>query len=185
MWNMRPWRKSPLMGTAYRVEFGMRAALLALLGLAALTAIGVGSITCANITREAAAAAVGARPADAVLDAAPTPSPYPTHDLPEVPAHWLFAGRIHTGFVEAALTSHKGDHVTALVRPNGDQLPATATRSDAVSDGISAGFAVFAGATGAVLLLDWWTGRMLQRRRQQAWDQEWARLASVRRWNHL
>lgn len=173
------------MGMAYRVEFLLRATVLALLGFAAAAAVQFGLMTCAAADRHAAAEIAGATPVSAVVDSAPTPAPYPMNNTAEVPAHWSFAGRIHTGLVEAAPTAHQGDHVTVLVRPNGDRLPGNLTRGDAVSDGITAGFAVFTGALGGALLLDWMIARTLERRRHRAWEAEWAELAGVRRWNHL
>jgi hypothetical protein len=185
IWNMRPWRRSPLMRASYRIEFATNILLAAMLVFAAPLAIGFGAMTCADIDRQATRLAASAYRADAIVDAAPSPSRTPTDDVVQAPVHWFFAGTRHADIIEVPDFARIGDHAPVLVRADGDQLPTLATRSDAMSDGIGAAVGAFAAVAMLAAALRWGLGRILDRTRHRAWAGEWATLAGVRRWHHM
>lgn len=185
MWNMRPWRKSPLMRAGYRVESLTGALLVALLLAAAPLAIALGAATAGHVLRQASALTAGSHRVDAVLETSANPDRVATDDDTVAPVHWTYAGHRHTGTAEVSDAARAGDHTTILVRADGTPVPAVATPAEARSDGIGVTVGVFGAALLVAAAVQRGIRHVLNRKRAQAWAAEWAGLAAVRRWNHL
>lgn len=184
VWNMRPWRSSPLMRTSYRVESILHAALIVLIALALPLAGALGTSTYTARVDQSDRIAASEHTVAAVLDADPKPKDSLLGVAP-VTVHWTLDGRTYTGVAMVAVETKAGDKVSVWVGANGNQVAKPPSRSEALPDAV----AIAVGAYGlfAAFMLTLWhlASRLLDWRRRTDWAHEWAALADARKWNHL
>jgi hypothetical protein len=173
---LRVWR-SPLARRADRAEAALTWSMLVIWLLALPILATIGSVQWSALQARAASEQGSVVAADAVLtqDARFDPVTYrstPTGVTAE--ATWTGRdGRPATGPVDAVPGSRAGDHVVIWLNPAGAVVAAPMTTLDAAAQ---AGLMAAGGWLGLGLLLigGWWIGRArLDRRRWQAWAQEW------------
>jgi hypothetical protein len=100
------------------------------------------------------------------------------NDTSTVPARWALAGgAVRTGIISVPSGSHAGAALPIWVTDAGDQAPEPITHADAVTAGVLTGLFTWLGAT-SLLAAVFWGGRLiLDRRRADYWDREWAAVA--------
>ena len=175
LWNMRPWRASPLLRPADRFLAWLVCGVLLLAAAAFPLAIVVGMHTHDALAESATTAAAQRHQVSATLqDSAPAPSRYDLY--PTTPAVWYADGVRHTGTVYAAAGSRKGEVVDIWVNHHGDQTTAPPNPSSVRCD--AALVAIFAWATPVLIgaLSTVLAAHRIRTRQLDQWDVEWARM---------
>jgi hypothetical protein len=99
-------------------------------------------------------------------------------DNSTVPAQrTLNSGAVRTGNITAPTGGHAGAKVPIWLNGNGDLVPAPLTPADATAVGILTGFLVWLGATALLVGLYLGGRSILDRRRAEQWDRDWANVA--------
>jgi hypothetical protein len=183
LWNMRPWRRSPLMRASYRVESVVHAVAVMLMMLVVPLAVALGSASYSHAV-VSSRPAPGVHPVQATLAADADTRAAILDDEASVQAHWSVQGRTHTDMIEAAADAKKGDRVSVWVGPNGNQVPAPVSRSTALPDALITVFATVVLAASGIVTLLWGVRALLYQRRCRRWDTDWATLAGSRKSDH-
>jgi hypothetical protein len=183
LWNMRPWRRSPLMRASYRVESVVHVIAVVLMalvvpvaaafGTATYTDVLAGSVPAPGVHTVQATVDVDAHTRAAILDNEAT-----------VAAHWSVRGRSVTGVIGTAADAKKGDRVSIWVGADGNPVQAPASRSTALPDAVTVAFVAIIGAGSLIAMLLWGGRFVLDRRLRRRWASDWATLAGSRKWNH-
>lgn len=184
MWNMRPWRASPLMRASYRVESVLHAALIVLIALALPVAGAFGTSTYTARVEQSDRIAASVHTVQAVVDADPKPKDSLLGVAP-VTVHWGLDGRTHTGVAMVATENKAGDKVPVWIDANGNQAAKPPSRSEALPDAVAIAVGAFGLFTAAMLTVWHVAGRLMDWHRRADWAREWAALAGARKWNHL
>lgn len=179
-WNLRPWRRSPLMRTSDRVQSVVHAVLIALIVAAVPVCAWLAGSAHSALTAHSRAVPVHDVPAIADADAQVRGAYVPFNEL-TVPVHWTVDGVTHTGWIHNGL-AHKNDWTSVSVRPDGSQAPQTDSGETIVA---TLGVAVGAFAIAAALVTTMWhsTSELLSLWGRAQWSREWELIAPRRR-NH-
>lgn len=183
MWNMRPWRTSPLMRVSYRVESALHvgAILLILLAIPVAAILGTHTYSARIQQCDRVAASIHSVTATLTSDADPHDMVY---GVMTAKTGWTYAGRPHAGDAIVTAKARAGDHISVWVNDAGDQTSKPPTHAQALPDAIALAFGVFGLFTAVILavwhLIGWW----LESRRRAGWSREWAALENVPKWNH-
>lgn len=184
VWNMRPWRSSPLMRASYRVQ-----ALLRLITAAAMIgtvplAIFAGMVTFHDVVAQNAKATAGVHTVMATIDNVPDPKAYPPSGIAVVPVHWTDNGKRHTDQMGVGPDARKGQQEPILVQADGNPAPPQ-EQVEPTPNAVIVGLITFALAN-VVLLALWRLFTLwLDRRRRRQWEREWSALGDTPDWNHL
>jgi hypothetical protein len=184
MWNMRPWRASPLMRASYRVESLLHIVAVLLIALAVPVAATLATSTYTARVQQADRAAAAVHQVRATLDETPNPRDI-IYGVAAVRVHWSYNGTTHSGETIADAKAKAGDPAQVWVNDKGEQAPKPPTHAQALPDAIALGIGSFGLFTALVLTLWHLLGWFLDRRRCAHWSRQWAALAGERKWNHL
>jgi hypothetical protein len=183
MWNMRPWRTSPLMRVSYRVESVLHAGAVILILLAIPVAVTLGAQTYTSRIQQCDRVAASIHATQAVLDSDANPRDM-VYGVMTVKAHWRYAGRDHSGETIVTARAKAGEHIPIWVNNAGDQTSRPPTHAQALPDAVAFAVGVY-GLFAAFVLAVWHlVGWRLELRRCAGWSREWAALENVPKWNH-
>ncbi|WP_063058553.1 Rv1733c family protein [Nocardia sienata] len=175
LWNLRPWRHSPLLRREDRLLAWLVCGVLLVAGSSIPIAAAVGIHTHRVLSESAAAAAAERHRVPATLrDSAPTPSEYDLY--PTTPATWFAAGAQHTGDVYAPAGYRRGEIVEIWVERDGRHTTAPPNDSSVLFDSALVGLFAWSAPVLLCCLPTVATAQRLRLRRMEQWDIEWARL---------
>jgi hypothetical protein len=99
-------------------------------------------------------------------------------DNATVPAQWTVnGGAVRTGIITAPTAGHAGAKVPIWLNGKGDLVSAPITPADANAVGILTGAVTWLGATALFVGLYLGGRSILDRRRAEQWDRDWANVA--------
>lgn len=183
MWNMRPWRTSPLMRASYRVESVLHAGAIILIMLAIPVVAVLGAQTYTARVQLCDRVAASTHSVQATLDSDANPRDM-VYGIMTVNSHWTYAGRAHTGDTIVTAQAKTGDKVSIWVNGVGEQTSRPPTHAQALPDAVALAIGVYGLFAAFILaawhLIGWW----LESRRRAEWSREWSALENVPKWNY-
>lgn len=175
LWNLRPWRDSPLLRPGDRLLAWLVCGTLLVTGAAIPIAAAVGIHTHRVLSESAADAAAERYRVPATLrETASAPSEYDLY--PTTPATWFAAGAQHTGNVYAPAGHRRGEVVEIWVERDGTHTTAPASDSSVLFDSALIGLLAWSVPVLLCCLPTAITAHRIHLRRMEQWDIEWARL---------
>ncbi|MET8796893.1 hypothetical protein ABZV91_10650 [Nocardia sp. NPDC004568] len=175
LWNLRPWRDSPLLRPGDRLLGWLVFGALLILGAALPIAVAVGSDAHRGLSEAAAAAAAErSRVPATLLDTAPTPTEYDLY--PTVPATWFAAGAQHTGDISAPAGYRRGEVVEIWVERNGTRTTAPPNDSSVLFESALVGLFTWSAPVLLYCLPAALIAHRIRVRGMEQWESDWARL---------
>lgn len=175
LWNLRPWRDSPLLRREDRLLSWLLCGALVVAGSAIPTAAAVGIHTHQVLSESAAEAAAERHRVRATLqEPAPMPSEYDLY--PTVPATWFAAGSQHTGNVHAPPGYRRGEVIEIWVHRDGTHTAAPPSESAVLLESALLALLTWSAPVLIYCLPTSIAAHRIRLRRIEQWEIEWARL---------
>jgi hypothetical protein len=95
-----------------------------------------------------------------------------------VRVQWKAAFEDRTADIRTRAITRPGDHIRIWLDTDGDPVPAPLSHTDATTQAVAYGIAIWLVVAGACAMLYLLVRRILDRRRFAAWEQEWRRLST-------
>ncbi|WP_157181651.1 Rv1733c family protein [Nocardia testacea] len=175
LWNLRPWRDSPLPRPGDRLLAWLVCGALLVAAAAIPIAAAAGIHAHRGLSESAVeAAAERSRVPATLLDTAPTPNEYDLY--PTVPATWFAAGAQHTGNVYAPAGHRRGEIVEIWVERDGTQTTAPPNDSSVLFDSTLVALFTWSAPVLLYCLPAALIAHRIRSRRMEQWEIDWARL---------
>lgn len=175
LWNLRPWRDSPLLRPGDRLLAWLVCGALLVAAVAIPIAAAAGIHAHRGLSESAVeAAAERSRVPATLLDTAPTPTEYDLY--PTVPATWFAAGAQHTGSVYAPAGHRRGEIVEIWVERDGTQTTAPPNDSSVLFDSTLVALFTWTAPVLLYCLPAALIAHRIRSRRMEQWEIDWARL---------
>ncbi len=175
LWNLRPWRDSPLLRRGDRLLAWLVCGVLLVTAAAIPIAAAIGIDTHRALSAAAAEAAAERHRVPATLrESAPAPNEYDLY--PTIQATWFAAGAQHTGKVNAPPGYRRGEVIDIWVERDGTYTTAPPNDSSVLFDSVLVGLFAWSAPGLLCAVPTALTACRLRLRRMKQWDIEWARL---------